>query len=120
MSIRLAGFTLKDTLGYIYGSGMPKGQDMETALRRTDPSNVDKGVGYHSQLKPAIEPIVLAFKPISEKTVAKNVVKHGTGALHTAACRVGDAQRVNPPGSTNPRVAMGDGWRTDAQPTLPR
>lgn len=118
MSIRLAGFTLKDTLGYIYGSGMPKGQDVETALRRTDPSNVNKGVGYHTQLKPAIEPIVLAFKPISENTVAKNVVKHGTGALHTAACRVGDAQRVNPPGSTNPRVAMGDGWRTDAQPTL--
>lgn len=117
LSIRLAGFTLKDTLGYLYGNGMPKGQSMSTAMRKTDAENADKWDGWHTQLKPAIEPIVLAFKPVSEKSIAGNVVKHGTGAMHTDACRVGDVARINPPGSTNPRVAMGDGWRDDAEPT---
>ena len=39
-------------------------------------------------MKPACEPIVLARKPLSEKTVAANVLRWGTGALHVDACRV--------------------------------
>jgi site-specific DNA-methyltransferase (adenine-specific) len=38
-------------------------------------------------LKPALEPITLARKPL-EGTVADNVLAHGTGALNIAACRV--------------------------------
>lgn len=45
--------------------------------------------GWNTQLKPAHEPICLARKPISEGTVAANVLKWRTGALNIGACRVG-------------------------------
>ena len=44
--------------------------------------------GWGTCLKPANEPIVLARKPISEKTVADNVLKWGTGGLNIDGCRV--------------------------------
>jgi len=40
--------------------------------------------GWGTALKPANEPIVLARKPLSEKTVAANVLKHGTGGINAA------------------------------------
>ena len=40
-------------------------------------------------LKPAFEPIVLARKPLAEKTVARNVLAYGTGAINVDACRIG-------------------------------
>jgi DNA modification methylase len=45
--------------------------------------------GWGTALKPACEPIVLARKPLSEKTVAANVLRWGTGALNIDGCRVG-------------------------------
>jgi site-specific DNA-methyltransferase (adenine-specific) len=45
--------------------------------------------GWGTALKPANEPIVLARKPISEKTIADNVLKWGTGGLNIDRCRVG-------------------------------
>lgn len=47
-----------------------------------------KWAGWGTALKPAHEPIVLARKPLSEKAVAANVLKHGTGAINVDACRV--------------------------------
>lgn len=44
--------------------------------------------GLGTALKPAYEPICLARWPLSEKTVAANVLRHGTGALNIDACRV--------------------------------
>lgn len=44
--------------------------------------------GWGTALKPAWEPVVLARKPLSEKTVAANVAEHGTGALNIDGCRV--------------------------------
>jgi len=73
--------------------------------------------GYGTALKPAHEPCVLARKPI-EGTVANNVLKHGTGGLNIDGTRVGTETMINQPGSTNDRLAMGNGWRTDAQPTI--
>jgi site-specific DNA-methyltransferase (adenine-specific) len=40
-------------------------------------------------LKPAVEPIVVARKPLSESTVANNVLKWGTGGLNIDASRIG-------------------------------
>ena len=37
--------------------------------------------GWGTALKPAFEPCVLARKPLGEKTVAANVLEHGTGAI---------------------------------------
>ena len=39
-------------------------------------------------LKPAHEPIVLARKPLSEKSVADNVLKHETGGINIDGCRI--------------------------------
>lgn len=41
-------------------------------------------------LKPAHEPIVVARKPLSEKTYAKNVLKWGTSSLNIGDCRIGE------------------------------
>jgi hypothetical protein len=46
--------------------------------------------GWGTAAKPAHEPIILARKPLSEKTVAANVLKWGTGALNIDATRVGE------------------------------
>ena len=44
--------------------------------------------GWGTALKPAFEPVVVARKPLSEKTVATNVLEHGTGALNIDGCRI--------------------------------
>jgi DNA modification methylase len=44
--------------------------------------------GWGTALKPAWEPICLARKPLSEPTVAANVLKWGTGAINVDGCRV--------------------------------
>ena len=45
--------------------------------------------GWGTALKPGMEPIVVARKPLAARTVAANVVKHGTGALNIDGCRIG-------------------------------
>lgn len=45
--------------------------------------------GFGTALKPACEFWTLCRKPLSEKTIAKNVLKHGVGGLNIDACRVG-------------------------------
>lgn len=45
-------------------------------------------------VKPNLEPIVLARKPLSEKTIAANVLAHGTGALNIDASRIDMAGEV--------------------------
>lgn len=54
---------------------------------------VDKGSsqyeGWGTALKPANEPICLARKPLSEKTIVDNVIKWGTGGINVDGCRVG-------------------------------
>ena len=44
--------------------------------------------GWGTTLKPAHEPVVMARKPISEKTVTENVLKHGTGGINIDGCRI--------------------------------
>jgi site-specific DNA-methyltransferase (adenine-specific) len=46
--------------------------------------------GWGTALKPAHEPIVMARKPISEKSIAENVLKHGTGAINIDGSRIVD------------------------------
>lgn len=51
--------------------------------------------GWGTALKPAFEPICLARKPLSEKSVPANVLKHGTGAINIEACRISTAENLN-------------------------
>ena len=58
--------------------------------------------GWGTALKPAHEPIVVARKPLSEKTVAKNVLKWGTGGINIDGCRVGtEEMKARPSGKTS-------------------
>ena len=51
------------------------------------PESLTHIVGVGTQIKPAIEPIILAQKPL-DGTVANNVLAHGVGGLNIDACRV--------------------------------
>ena len=64
--------------------------------------------GWGTALKPALEPITVARKPLCG-TVAENVLTHGTGGLNVDACRVGDDG-----GTTRSEQApyAESGWRT--------
>src|SRR3990167_7926645 len=44
--------------------------------------------GWGTALKPALEPIPMARKPLSEDTVAANVLKWGVGGINIDGCRV--------------------------------
>lgn len=48
-----------------------------------------KWEGWGTALKPAHEPICLARKSLSEKSVAENVLKYGTGGINIDESRVG-------------------------------
>jgi site-specific DNA-methyltransferase (adenine-specific) len=65
MTLESAGFEIRDQIMWIYSQGMPKGYN----------------------LKPAHEPIALARKPV-EESVAKNIIKWGTGALNIDSARI--------------------------------
>ncbi len=45
--------------------------------------------GFGTALKPASEHWILVRKPLSEKTVAANVLKYGTGGINIDGCRIG-------------------------------
>ncbi len=75
-----AGFELRDTLMWVYASGMPKSRRLPN--------------GTGTALKPAWEPILLARKE-PEVTVERNLREHGTGALNIHACRIGERWPAN-------------------------
>ena len=64
-----------------------------------------KWEGWGTALKPTVEPIVMARKPV-EGTVANNVLTYGTGGLNIDASRIGTETRINPPGNNQD----GSGW----------
>ena len=71
-----------------YGEDWDKG-DSSTRPRYDIPAT-DKAAqweGWGTALKPALEPITVARKPLIG-TVAANVLAHGTGAINIDACRV--------------------------------
>jgi DNA modification methylase len=69
---------------------MDNPEAVANAARRYLPASAqaEEFDGWGTALKPAFEPIVLARKPLSEKTVAANVLRWRTGALNIDACRV--------------------------------
>ena len=82
VAIEDAGFEMRDSLAWLYGSGFPKSHDVGKS------TGDERYAGHGTALKPAFEPVVLARKPLAEKTVARNVLAHGTGAINVDACRI--------------------------------
>lgn len=69
MALEDAGFEIRDVGVHLFGTGFPKSPGI---------------------LKPASEHWILARKPF-RGTVAANVANHGTGAIFTDACRIGES-----------------------------
>lgn len=83
-------------MSWIYSQGFPKGLDISKAINKIDSSQdiqekAKQWEGWKSLMKPANEPICIARKPLSERTVANNVLKWGTGAFNIDDNRIGDA-----------------------------
>jgi site-specific DNA-methyltransferase (adenine-specific) len=66
-AIEDGGFVIRDCIMWLYGMGWPKNK---------------------YALKPAVEPIVLARKPLAEATIEDNIRKWGTGTLNIDDCRI--------------------------------
>ena len=82
VNIEDAGFEIRDVVSWIYGSGFPKSLNIHNKDERCPE-------GWGTALKPSCEFFTLARKPLSEKTVAANVLKWGTGGINIDECRVG-------------------------------
>lgn len=78
MAVRIedAGFEIRDMIAWVYGSGFPKSKNLDGDWQ-----------GWGTALKPAMEPITVARKPLIG-TVAENVLQHGPGALNIDGCRI--------------------------------
>lgn len=68
--------------------------------------------GWGTALKPACEFFTLCRKPLSEKTIAANVLKWGTGGINIDGCRVGTSgatKKVNTEECRDSLGKYGDG-----------
>ncbi|MEY2725802.1 MAG: hypothetical protein RLZZ458_1669, partial [Planctomycetota bacterium] len=80
--------------------------------------------GWSSNLKPALEPITVARKPLCG-TVAENVLQHGTGGLNVDGCRIpmsyedkkGEGGRMKPEhcNEDSSKHVYSDGWKRQGQ-----
>lgn len=83
-----------------------KGGEYNTTAPATDAAKQWEGWG--TALKPALEPITVARKPLEEKTVAKNVLKYGTGGINIDASRIPTNPDVD-----DARLGGNGSWKTD-------
>lgn len=75
-------------------NGHSEGATMKVTVSSTDAAK--RWDGWGTALKPAIEPIILARKPL-DGTVAANVLEHGVGGLNIDACRVASTDKAKFP-----------------------
>lgn len=94
VALRMAGFEVRELGGWVYWSGFPKSLNLGL--------HVDGWQGFGTATKPAIEPYLLIRKPLSESSIARQVLATGTGALNIDGCRYpwGDAAWPGPQDAT--------------------
>lgn len=78
-----------DITGYVGNGDIKKENTQGIETKGNSPYE-----GWGTALKPAHEPIVLARKPLGEKTVAKNVLKWGTGGINIDESRVKSNEQI--------------------------
>ena len=81
-------------------------RDLEYSVTAPNTPNAQQWHGWGTDTKPAYEPLMVTRKPL-DKTVAHNVLTHGTGALNIHGARVGTTKDVPASGRVKPRD---DGW----------
>lgn len=94
-AIEDAGFEIRDTIMWIYGSGFPKSMNLGLAIDKKN--GVESKVmvseegklwkGWGTCLKPAFEPVIVARKPF-DGSLVDNVLKYGVGGLNIDECRI--------------------------------
>lgn len=105
-AIRLAGFDVRDQIYWMYGSTSPKSHNLGRSIDRKAGVDVKQHytiktrnpqtalakqwIGWGTQLRPLVEPICLARKPLYKNSVVENVLKHKVGALNIEGCRIKD------------------------------
>ena len=86
------GWEVRDRIIYCFGSGFPKSHNISKAIDKlvTSPATdvAKQWDGWGTALKPAVEDWWLLRKPLSEDTIAENVLEHGVGGLNIDKCRV--------------------------------
>lgn len=82
-----AGFEIRDTLAWHYGSGMPKGNRLKVFIDDDNEEAIEKWGDWRGLLKPATEFIVLARHPPGGSATAAQL-EHGTGNLNVEDVRV--------------------------------
>jgi len=107
VNIEDAGFEIRDVVSWIYGSGFPKSLN----IHKKDERCPD---GWGTALKPACEFFTLARKPLLEKTIAKNVLKWGTGGINIDGCRVASDGSHMVKGVVTKRTTVAGDDRKDA------
>jgi DNA modification methylase len=94
-----ANWTPRDVYLHIFGSGFPKSQNLDGEWQ-----------GWGTAAKPAHEDWWLFRKPLSEPTIAANVLRWGTGAINVDSCRVPTADALGG-GDQSPRTKVKvEGW----------
>ncbi len=123
MSMRFAGFEIRDVITWHYGNGFPKSLDISKALdnylgaerevvgvagksgaerncmagdfkggeyfeTQANSYEAKQWDGWGTALKPATEFFTLGRKPLSEPTVAKNILKWGVGGINIDGCEI--------------------------------
>lgn len=107
-AIEDAGFEIRDSIHWTYGSGFPKSHNVGKA------TGLPEHDGLGTAMKPSHEPIVVARRPLAG-TVAANVLEHGTGALNIDGCRVGSFVNTQPSGTDRMNAVLADaGYRPSA------
>ena len=128
-----AGFEIRDMIAWVYGSGFPKSLNIGKAIDKLQGNEREKilvpskagnsvrrgegeqgstygdghggftDIGRGTALKPALEPITVARKPLSEKSVAENCLKWGTGGINIDECRVESTEFSKDLGTKRPQ-----------------
>jgi DNA modification methylase len=127
-AIEDAGFSIRDSISWVYGQGMPKSHNVSIAIDKAAKAMGHRGKrvsvvgrrpgqtidnpkampahaaitadaakwsGWGTALKPAVEPICVARKPL-DGTVVANILKWGVGALNIDGSRVpGEPVTIN-------------------------
>jgi hypothetical protein len=99
IAIEDAGFEIRDQIMvWMYGQGMAKGSSVVREVAKVDKLRAAEATGFHTNLRPAYEPIVLARKPL-DGSLAHNWLTHGTGGLNIDATRIATTEsRSRTPG----------------------
>ena len=116
LALRAAGFEIRDSVHHVFGTGFPKSHNVSKSIDKVAGAyDANTWDGWGTALKPAHEVWWLARKPI-EGTIAKNVLKNGTGALNIDGCRVGNGNDRAQGGKSGDKAGLyEDGFHTERQ-----